>query len=469
MAGVGLEEFDEAVKWFLARVPVTRKAWDAMTLEARRKAFTVSGVASADVLSSIHKELSKAVEKGTTLQDFRKTVARQLLDQWQGTVSAPAWRMETIFRTNVLMAYSAGRWKQMQEPAVKKRRPYAMYDSILDKRTTKRCERLDGKVLPLDEWEKRGLVPPNHFNCRSALRSIDKGDLEEYGGVSKVPADIKADKGFGLSPNASEWKPDLSKYPPELAKQVEKTVEPPAGPVPMPPPPGAKLVPEVKAADSFNIQIPTKRLSEDVKRALAAIDSAHAFPKMPRISVRKYQKASEDAAYRYFTNGSQKPVEITIRPGNTHAALSMLHEVGHYLDHHGHGKAGTFLTVSGGAKEVLDVIKKSAAYAGLYDAEAAFLATATGNQAKKLKASFEYLRGPKELWARAYAQWVAERSGDARILEQLEKTRARVDGKTYVPYQWDDGDWKTIREAIDAYMKARGWTPNDREEKAKKD
>jgi hypothetical protein len=40
--------------------------------------------------------------------------------------------------------------------------------------------------------------------------------------VSKVPADIKADNGFGLSPDASEWKPDLSKYPPDIAEKLKK-------------------------------------------------------------------------------------------------------------------------------------------------------------------------------------------------------------------------------------------------------
>lgn len=213
----------DALKWFLEKVPVTREVWDAMSQEARQKAFTVAGVAQADLLTQVYKAVADAIRNGTGLGQFKKDIRAKLLSAWGEQVANPAWRIETIFRTNVQSAYSAGRWKQMTQPALLKTRPYGIFYAILDNRVSNICESLDGTVLPMEEFAKRGWVPPLHFNCRSAIRSLRKSQAEKQDKFGKEPPDIAAQDGFG-SP-VTEWKPDLSKYPDSIRKELEKKLE----------------------------------------------------------------------------------------------------------------------------------------------------------------------------------------------------------------------------------------------------
>ena len=210
----------DALKWFLEKVPVVKEVWDSMSQEARRKAFTAAGVAHADILTQVHTAIAKALKDGTALAQFKKDVRAKLLSAWGEQVANPAWRIETIFRTNVQSAYASGRWKQLNHPTIRKVRPYLVFDAVMDNRVSSVCEKLDGTVLPTEEWEKRGLCPPLHFNCRSALRSLRKSQAEKQEKFGQDPPEVQPDAGFGQP--LSEWKPDLSKYPDGLQKQLKE-------------------------------------------------------------------------------------------------------------------------------------------------------------------------------------------------------------------------------------------------------
>jgi hypothetical protein len=67
-----------------------------------------------------------------------------------------------------------------------------------------------------------------------------------------------------------------------------------------------------------------------------------------------------------------------------------------------------------------------------------------------------YLLTTEETWARAYAQYVAVRSGDATLMKQLNDLREEKTQK-YYPSQWEDDDFKPIGEAIDRLMIKLGW------------
>lgn len=126
----------------------------------------------------------------------------------------------TIYRTNVQLAYNAGRHQQMTEPALLKVRPFWQFDAILDNRVTLMCEQADGTILPAEHpwWQTN--YPPRHFGCRSVVRSIRKSQAERKG-ITKTPSTEPSQDGFGLTPDAAEWKPDTKKYPPEIRKELE--------------------------------------------------------------------------------------------------------------------------------------------------------------------------------------------------------------------------------------------------------
>lgn len=61
--------------------------------------------------------------------------------------------------------------------------PLMQFDAVMDNRTTHLCRDLDGIILPIDHWFWKEYYPPNHWNCRSTVRSLATGkisDLSKY-------------------------------------------------------------------------------------------------------------------------------------------------------------------------------------------------------------------------------------------------------------------------------------------------
>lgn len=220
----GRVPFLEALAWFRARVPITPGRWRRLSREARRRAFRVAGVTRLDVVTSVWRAIERALAEGWSLEQFQEAVADDLLREWAGTTLNPAQRLETIFRANTQAAYQAGRYAQMTDPDVLSARPYWMYDALLDARTTELCRSLHGTILPADHPWWRSRYPPNHFGCRSGVRSLTQAGAERRGGVSPDPPALEADAGFDTLPNLTDWEPDLSKYPSEVVSAYQRAL-----------------------------------------------------------------------------------------------------------------------------------------------------------------------------------------------------------------------------------------------------
>jgi SPP1 gp7 family putative phage head morphogenesis protein len=211
-------DFEAAIAWFRKRVALKKPEWVALRKRTGEHAFTVANVAQLDVVNHVWKAIDSAVAKGTSFDEFKKTVGDSLRAAWGGTVDNPPWRIETIFRTNVQNAYSAGRYRQATHPDVLEQRPVWMFDAILDGRETAVCAACDGTKRPAADswWQSHN--PPLHHNCRSSLITLTE---TQAGKLTKAPS-ASADEGFGAAPSDVAWEPDLSKYPGPLAAAYRK-------------------------------------------------------------------------------------------------------------------------------------------------------------------------------------------------------------------------------------------------------
>jgi SPP1 gp7 family putative phage head morphogenesis protein len=205
-------QFEESIAWFRSRIPMTDDEYNKLELNARRRAFTVSGVANLDLVDTTMSEIQKALELGTGLKDFKQAVGQKLRDAWGDNATRSAgYRMETIFRTNIQQAYGAGRYDQLTNPDVLAARPFWMYDAIMDSRTSGICSSLNGTVRPADDDWWNGHIPPLHHMCRSGLRSLTRSGAKARG-ITQNPASVTGSEGFGQRPGVEEWEPDWSKY-----------------------------------------------------------------------------------------------------------------------------------------------------------------------------------------------------------------------------------------------------------------
>lgn len=123
LAGTFRRPFAEQVAAFRLRlgdlVPTAR--WDDIRRSGHDRAFMVAGATKADLLADLAAAVDKAIAEGTGFEafkkDFRALVERHGWHGWtgEGTEKGEAWRMRTIYRTNMRTTYMAGRLAQLLE------------------------------------------------------------------------------------------------------------------------------------------------------------------------------------------------------------------------------------------------------------------------------------------------------------------------------------------------------------------
>ena len=191
--------FAEAVAKLRAMVPMVKDDWLALEEAARSRAFTIAGIAEADLIGEVLHSLDNAMSQGLSQDEWAASVTDHLTAAWGGSVESPAWRIETIFRTNVQNAYAQGRHAQMADPEVLDDRPFWMFSTVLDHGTTACCKNAHGAVLPADHPWWADHSPPMHFNCRSDLIALTEEEAVRYGYTPgrRPPANCEPARGFG--------------------------------------------------------------------------------------------------------------------------------------------------------------------------------------------------------------------------------------------------------------------------------
>jgi SPP1 gp7 family putative phage head morphogenesis protein len=200
------ERFDDALAFLRARTPMPAEQFYALEDQARQKAFTVSNVGQMDIVQQVLDSLEKALETGLDLKAWKDEIGVALREAWAGAAGNPAWRLETIYRTNIQTAFSHGRVRQMRDPAVTALRPFFLFDAILDGRTTDECSARDGVLLPADDPWWLTNTPPIHHACRSGIRSLRKSQADRRGGVNPPDREVELSPpgaGFGAAPTLS--------------------------------------------------------------------------------------------------------------------------------------------------------------------------------------------------------------------------------------------------------------------------
>lgn len=175
----------EAIDFLRKKLNVPTARWTDLWQHQHSVAFTVAGAQSKALVSDFHDAVNKAIGEGRTLEDFRKDFDRIVEDHGWSYNGSRNWRSKVIFETNLRTAYAAGKWEQIQR--VKQSRPYLRYVAVMDNRTREEHRGWHDMVLPADDpfWQTH--FPPNGWNCRCTVQSLNERDLERYG-LSVSPA-----------------------------------------------------------------------------------------------------------------------------------------------------------------------------------------------------------------------------------------------------------------------------------------
>jgi SPP1 gp7 family putative phage head morphogenesis protein len=163
---------EQAINEFLKREVVTEAEFASMEAAAKRRAFTVARMANKEMVRTVKRELVRQLAVGADLREFGKHAAARF--QSAGWTPANPSHVETIFRTNVMNAYSGGRVRQMSQPEVLEARPFWQILTVNDgpPRQRKEHRAVHGVVLRANDPFWRKAMAPFGYNCRCRVRSL---------------------------------------------------------------------------------------------------------------------------------------------------------------------------------------------------------------------------------------------------------------------------------------------------------
>lgn len=200
----------------------------------------------------------------------------------------------------------------------------------------------------------------------------------------------------------------------------------------------------------------SKRANEGVDHALEAIAKVHGVPAdLERIPVKV--KGDFGAEGRYLVYNPWGGNEIHVNKYAHEPAGAITHEYGHFLDHHlfGNGKPtlGGLGTMKRNPemKDLMVALNKSKAVTSLREKHKRN--TENGDWGHTQAST--YLLMQPEIFARAYEQYIATRSGSPHIKESVRNMRESWGRHGYAA-QWDDQDFAPIAREFDRVFERRG-------------
>lgn len=233
---------EEIVKYFSKKGNLTNWSWRDTWEQAHAKAFTAAKAMKLDILQDIRTMVERSIAEGLTYKEFQKGLQPKLIAAgWWGKMPAkdvpifdPASgedpdkivqlgsprRLKTIYRTNALTSYNAGRYKSQYDN--KSDRPFGEYVQI--ERPSKRRDHAEWhrRVFRLDDpiWDR--IYPPNGFGCGCRVRTLTEADVKERGlqieDGSRYEGTL-ADEGWNYNPGKAAFYPNLDDYSYNVAKQ----------------------------------------------------------------------------------------------------------------------------------------------------------------------------------------------------------------------------------------------------------
>lgn len=249
-------------------------------------------------------------------------------------------------------------------------------------------------------------------------------------------------------------------------------------PTPAPAKTKARGIPATSGIDqllgkSMEMSIP-KEIREPVMMAIIEIEKLHTVPEdIVPVLVKSSVARGAHGSYSYRggpmneqpTSIAIKPTAKSLNPANAHPALTFAHEFGHYLDSQAElGVAGKHQGGPGRAratyhtnqtpemKKFFAVVENSPSYKNMVDLGAN--PTSSERTQGYPKRSRLYQSKP-ETFARAYAQWVATKSGNTVLRTDLDGIRNRTDDLTSSS-QWSDEEFAPISAALEEVFQSKG-------------
>ena len=182
-------QFKGAIDNLKGKLPEGTLAWDDLSGPVHGKVFAIAGATNTELVGDIQKSLVSALEKGTTITQFRKDFDASVQKYGWTYKGKRGWRTSVIFNNNMRSAHMAGRWEQLL--ANSDRRPYLQYRTAGDARVRPQHRPWNGLIYPIGDAFWQTHYPPNGWGCRCTIRAYSDADLGNLGVKPSPKFDLK--------------------------------------------------------------------------------------------------------------------------------------------------------------------------------------------------------------------------------------------------------------------------------------
>lgn len=202
--------FNEAAQDMVDRAPVTIKRAAERTAqrisqlygEGRVVAFARS--AEAAVTERVQSLIEQAIREGIPEAATGRLIRLGVDEVAKRTKPWSEAYARMSFRTNLNTAVTAGRFRQAQDPDVRKAIPAMRFDSVGDSDTRHNHDAADGLIFRVDNTVWNKIAPPLGYNCRCQVVFVGLPELrrmrriDDSGNVieSRLPSAARPDDGF---------------------------------------------------------------------------------------------------------------------------------------------------------------------------------------------------------------------------------------------------------------------------------
>lgn len=219
---------------------------------------------------------------------------------------------------------------------------------------------------------------------------------------------------------------------------------------------------------------PHSNLAPQAGVALQSIDKVHTDGVLPDLNVNPVNLGAENA--RYVIRDYRTESRIDVDPDKEAPALSLVHEIGHFIDQQALGDGLKFASTNQFTREapvrnLMQTLHDSDAIRTLQDMrdnpQNHKVMVSHGRFGLPTEATLppqflDYMLEPREQFARAYSQYIAAKADNPVLDRQLYAQRDKWDGSQAgtpfsIPFQWQDKDFEPISGAFDALFASRGW------------
>jgi uncharacterized protein with gpF-like domain len=176
--------FQEQNEFFGQKLDLPTDHWDDIKSAAHDRAFIVAGAAKADLLTDLRAAVNQAILAGDGLDKFRSRFDDIVEKHGWSYKGGRDWRTKIIYETNIRASYAAGRYAQLTDPALLKKRPYWKYihnDSVQTPRLLHLAWGQKPVVLRYDDPWWKTHFPPNGFGCCCRVTAVR---ADQYQGES---------------------------------------------------------------------------------------------------------------------------------------------------------------------------------------------------------------------------------------------------------------------------------------------